>query len=151
MKSGEPVAVSERQLDVLRGWSRSRGRLSPRTTCLRRLEGRRGRRQQPRTGESRACAGCSAPCGGPYIETVPRRGYRFGVAVTRRAPRESDAGLDALLAPHRAFIEGRAALETLEADHIARARDVFEGAVAARPSTRRRTSGSPTPASCSSR
>src|SRR5439155_1358728 len=49
------------------------------------------------------------PSGVAYIETVPRRGYRFGVAVTRMASRESDAALDALLAPHRAFIEGRAA------------------------------------------
>jgi tetratricopeptide (TPR) repeat protein len=31
-----------------------------------------------------------------------------------------------LLAPHRAWIEGRAALETLERDHIDRARGVFE-------------------------
>ena len=49
------------------------------------------------------------------------------------APRESDAGLDALLAPHRAFIEGRAALETLEGDRVARARDVFEDALRSAP------------------
>lgn len=73
------------------------------------------------------------PSGVAYIETVPRRGYRFGVAVARKAPRESDAGLDALLAPHRAFIEGRAALETLEGEQIARARDVFEGALRSVP------------------
>lgn len=68
-----------------------------------------------------------------HIETVARRGYRFGAAVTRVAPRESDAGLDALLAPHRAFIEGRAALETLERDRIARAREVFEHALGGAP------------------
>jgi tetratricopeptide (TPR) repeat protein len=73
------------------------------------------------------------PSGAAYIETVPRRGYRFGVAVTRMAPRETDAGLDALLAPHRAFIEGRAALETLEGDRVARAREVFEGALRSTP------------------
>ena len=59
-----------------------------------------------------------------FVETVPRRGYRFGAPVARTAPRESDAGLEALLAPHRAFIEGRAALETLEGDRVARARSV---------------------------
>lgn len=68
-----------------------------------------------------------------HIETVARRGYRFGVTVARRAPRETDASLDALLAPHRAFIEGRAALESLEGDQIARARSVFEGALATVP------------------
>ena len=61
-----------------------------------------------------------------YITTDARRGYRFTAPVTRLVARESDAELDALLAPHRAWIEGRAALETLERDQIAHARDVFE-------------------------
>jgi DNA-binding winged helix-turn-helix (wHTH) protein/Tfp pilus assembly protein PilF len=68
-----------------------------------------------------------------YIETVPRRGYRFNAAVTRLAARESDAALDALLAPHRAWLEGRAALLTLERDQIARAREVFEQALRSMP------------------
>lgn len=67
-----------------------------------------------------------APGGTPYIQTVPRQGYRFTAAVTRTAPRVSDDSLNALLAPHRAWIEGRAALETLEAEQIRRARGVFE-------------------------
>ena len=73
------------------------------------------------------------PVGGPYIETVPRRGYRFAAAVSRTASRESDETLDALLVPHRAFIEGRAALETLEREHVVRARQVFEDALVAAP------------------
>jgi DNA-binding winged helix-turn-helix (wHTH) protein len=64
--------------------------------------------------------------GRAFIETVPRRGYRFGGDVTRVAARESDAALDALLAPHRAWLEGRAALETLERTQIVYAREVFE-------------------------
>jgi DNA-binding winged helix-turn-helix (wHTH) protein len=48
----------------------------------------------------------------PYIETLPRRGYRFSAPVIRRAPRQSDEGLDSLLGPLRAFVEGRSALET---------------------------------------
>jgi len=129
------VAISERQLDVLlllvahagqiiskddllqAGWKDvavGDNSLEQAISSLRRLLG-------------------AHPGGAAYIETVPRRGYRFGVPVARRAPRESDAGLDALLAPHRAFIEGRAALETLAADHIARARHVFEGAVRSAP------------------
>jgi len=61
-----------------------------------------------------------------YIKTEARRGYRFAAPVTRIATRETDAALDALLAPHRAWIEGRAALESLERGQIAHARDVFQ-------------------------
>lgn len=68
-----------------------------------------------------------------YIDTVPRRGYRFSAEVSRVTPRVSDADLSALLAPHRAFIEGRAALETLEGDRVAGARAVFEQALASTP------------------
>ena len=71
--------------------------------------------------------------GTPYIETLTRRGYRFSAEVERGKSRESDASLDALLAPHRAFVEGRAALETLDRDGLARARAAFEEALRAEP------------------
>jgi len=71
--------------------------------------------------------------GGPYIETLSRRGYRFSGAVERGKPRESDASLDALLAPYRAFVEGRAALETLDRDAVARARAAFAEALRGEP------------------
>ena len=70
------------------------------------------------------------PFGQPYIETQARRGYRFAADVTKLDRRETDEDLDALLAPHRAWIDGRAALETLERDQIVRARAVFEGVLA---------------------
>jgi DNA-binding winged helix-turn-helix (wHTH) protein len=73
------------------------------------------------------------PGGTPYIQTVPRQGYRFTGTVTRTTARASDDSLEALLAPHRAWIEGRAALETLEADQIVRARGVFEGVLRSAP------------------
>jgi DNA-binding winged helix-turn-helix (wHTH) protein/Tfp pilus assembly protein PilF len=73
------------------------------------------------------------PDGGPYIETLARRGYRFGAAVERGKPRQSDASLDVLLAPYRAFVEGRAALETLDREAVTRARDAFEQALRAEP------------------
>ena len=60
-----------------------------------------------------------------YIETQARRGYRFVAAVTRVERRAAEEDLEALLAPHRAFLEGRAALETLERTQIVRAREVF--------------------------
>jgi DNA-binding winged helix-turn-helix (wHTH) protein len=74
-----------------------------------------------------------APDGTPYIQTVPRQGYRFTGVVTRTTARASDDSLEALLAPHRAWIDGRAALETLEADQIVRARGVFEGVLRSAP------------------
>jgi len=74
-----------------------------------------------------------APDGAPYIQTVPRQGYRFTGSVTRTTARVSDDSLEALLAPHRAWIEGRAALETLAVDQIVRARGVFEGVLRSAP------------------
>jgi DNA-binding winged helix-turn-helix (wHTH) protein len=71
--------------------------------------------------------------GTPYIQTIPRQGYRFNAIVTRTTARASDDSLDALLAPHRAWMEGRAALETLEAEQIVRARGVFEGVLRSAP------------------
>ena len=73
------------------------------------------------------------PAGTPAIQTVARQGYRFTCPVTRVTARASDEMLDALLAPHRAWIEGRAALETLERDQIVRARSVFEGVLETAP------------------
>ncbi|MEO7192434.1 MAG: winged helix-turn-helix domain-containing protein [Vicinamibacterales bacterium] len=69
------------------------------------------------------------PDGGPYLETVPRQGYRFAGDVTRLAARTSDAGLEAMLAPHRRWIEGRAALETLATDQITIALAVLQQVV----------------------
>ena len=71
--------------------------------------------------------------GQPLIETVPRRGYRFAADVVRSAPRASDASLDALLAPHRAWLEGQTALETLEREQVSAARDAFLRAVQLAP------------------
>jgi len=71
--------------------------------------------------------------GAPYIETLTRRGYRFSAPVERGRPRQSDASLDALLAPHRAFVEGRAALETLDREAVIHARAAFQQALSAEP------------------
>lgn len=71
--------------------------------------------------------------GQPYIVTVPRQGYRFAAPVARRVAPDPDDTIDALLAPHRALIDGRAALETLESRKILRARAVFDQVVASMP------------------
>ena len=70
------------------------------------------------------------PGGTPSIQTVARQGYRFVGEVTTRAARATDEALDKLLAPHRAWVEGRAAIETLERDQIVRARSAFERVLA---------------------
>lgn len=69
------------------------------------------------------------PDGAAYIETQARRGYRFAAKVRRAERREPLEALDALLAPHRAWIEGRASLETLERSQIVHARQLFERVV----------------------
>ncbi|MEQ1759288.1 MAG: winged helix-turn-helix domain-containing protein [Vicinamibacterales bacterium] len=72
------------------------------------------------------------PDGVPYIEAVPRLGYRLTVAVQRVVSRESASALRGLLLPERDFIEGRDALETLHSSQEA-AEDSFRRALAVRP------------------
>ena len=69
----------------------------------------------------------------PLIQTVPRQGYRFTGSVERLASRASDDTLDALVAPFRAFVEGRAALESLSTDGVIAAARAFDLALAASP------------------
>ena len=71
--------------------------------------------------------------GDQYVETVPRQGYRLTGPVVRTATHATDDDIDALLAPHRALLDGRAALETLERDQIVRAREVFARVVSLTP------------------
>ena len=73
------------------------------------------------------------PGAGTPIETVPRQGYRFTAPVERVTPRATDDALEALIAPHRAFVEGRAALESLSADRVIDASRAFETVLAASP------------------
>lgn len=67
-----------------------------------------------------------------YIATEPGQGYRFVETVTRVEARGNDADIDALLAPHVAAMDGRAALETLQVDRAARARFTYEQLLARR-------------------
>jgi DNA-binding winged helix-turn-helix (wHTH) protein len=69
-----------------------------------------------------------------FIQTVARRGYRFRADVTEtRVERTPDAAIEALLEPYRDWVQGRAALETLERDAVERAREAFGRAVAEVP------------------
>jgi DNA-binding winged helix-turn-helix (wHTH) protein/Flp pilus assembly protein TadD len=133
-RSGEPVALSDRHLDVLMRLVVDAGQIVSKDELL------QAGWKDVAVGDNSLEQAISAlrrilgaRPGLPYIETVARRGYRFAVEVRREAARETDAGLDALLAPYRAFVEGRAALESLEGGKVAFARAVFEEALRSAP------------------
>jgi DNA-binding winged helix-turn-helix (wHTH) protein len=134
-KAGEPMGVSERQLDVLIRLVAQAGHVVAKDDLIaaawKDVAVADNSLEQAISALRRVLG--THPTGDAYIETVPRRGYRFGVAVEHRAPRETDAGLEALLAPHRAFVEGRAALESLEAGKVAHALDTFRRAIGSVP------------------
>jgi DNA-binding winged helix-turn-helix (wHTH) protein len=133
--AGEPLAISDRQLDILALLVARAGQIVAKDDLLQAgwkdvAVGDNSLEQA--ISSLRRVLGARSD-GAGYIETVPRRGYRFAVAVTPIAARESDETLDALLAPHRAFVEGRALLESLAADRVRRARIVFEEALRSAP------------------
>jgi DNA-binding winged helix-turn-helix (wHTH) protein/Flp pilus assembly protein TadD len=130
-RDGEPVVLPDRHVDVLLQLVSSPGVVLSKDALV-----EAAWRDVAVTDNSleQAISALRKSLGGQgYIETVPRRGYRFTASVTRTATRESDAALDELLAPHRAWIEGRAAIESLERDQILRARAAFERVLSSVP------------------
>jgi len=116
LRQGEPLPISDRQLDVLLLLVARAGQIVSKDDLLQAgwkdvAVGDNSLEQA--ISSMRRMLG-SRLDGSGYIETVARRGYRLSAEVERRTTRESDATLDAILAPYRAFVEGRAALETLE-------------------------------------
>jgi len=135
VRDGEPVSVSDRHLDILILLASNAGRVVSKDALI-----EAGWQDVAVSDNSIEQAISSLrrtlgnqPGGAPYIETLARRGYRFTAEVARGAARHSDAALDALLAPYRAFVDGRAALETLDRDAVTRAREAFEQALRAEP------------------
>ena len=129
-RDGEPVIVGSRQLDVLLQFLSQPGLLLTKEVLI-----ETAWREVAVTDNSLAQAvlALRRTFGDSFIETIPRQGYRLNVQVTRLPSRASDSSLDQLLAPHRAWIDGRAALESLERTEIVRARDVFEGILDSQP------------------
>jgi DNA-binding winged helix-turn-helix (wHTH) protein len=126
LRDGEPVALGGRQFDLLHVLVSRPGQILSKDLLI---EAAWPDVAVTDNSLEQAISGLRRLLGSPSIETHARRGYRFAADVTRQEARETDAALDALLAPHRMWIEGRAALETLERDQIVRARDVFERVV----------------------
>jgi DNA-binding winged helix-turn-helix (wHTH) protein/Tfp pilus assembly protein PilF len=134
-RAGQPVSVADRHFDVLHRLVSHPGELVSKDALVSAGWGdvavTDNSLEQAISALRRALG--SRASGDPYIETVPRRGYRFTGAVDRRIARATDESLDLLMAPHRAWLEGRAALETLEGDQIFRARRDFEQVLEAFP------------------
>jgi len=126
-KSGEPVALSPRQFDLLHLLVARAGQVLSKDALIETawsgIAVTDNSLEQAISSLRRILA---APDTTAYIETQARRGYRFAAEVRRVDRREPEQALEALLAPHRAWVEGRAALETLERSQILRAREVFE-------------------------
>ena len=74
------------------------------------------------------------PDGACYVETVARAGYRFAASV-ERGQATPPLELDALLAPHEAIGDSRAALDTLIREAIIRAHQALDGAVRSAPNS----------------
>ena len=123
LRQNEPIALGARQFDLLHVFATRPGQILSKDSLI-----ESAWRDVAVTDNSleQAISGLRRMLGPEYIETHARRGYRFAADVTRSDVRETDAALEALLAPHRMWIEGRAALETLERDQIIHARAVFE-------------------------
>jgi len=134
LREGEPIALGTRQFDLLHLLVSRPGQILSKDVLIeaawRDVAVTDNSLEQAISALRRLL---TTSTGQPYIETQARRGYRFAADVTRLEGRETDAALDALLAPHRMWIEGRAALETLERDQIVHAREVFERVVAQVP------------------
>ena len=123
--AGEPVAISDRQLDVLLLLVERAGQIVSKDDLI------EAGWKDVAVGDNsleQAISSLRRLLGRPPAASLTSRPSRgAAIASARRsrapAPRESDAGLEALLAPHRAFIEGRAALETPRARIRSRARE----------------------------
>ena len=133
-RNGEEVVLGERHLALLSVFTSRPGELIPKDVLI--DQAWRGVAVTTNSLDQAIATlrrTLTLPSGEPCIETRARRGFRFVAKVSPVVHRESDEALDAVLETHRAWIEGRAALETLKGDAILRARTVFDTVVARAP------------------
>lgn len=134
--AGEPVSLPDRHLDILSALVSQAGAVLSKDALVeagwRDVAVTDNSLEQAVSSLRRTLARASAS-DIVLIQTVPRQGYRFVADVARMARRESDAGLEDLLAPHRAWLEGQSALETLERQRVADAQSAFERALRLAP------------------
>jgi DNA-binding winged helix-turn-helix (wHTH) protein/Tfp pilus assembly protein PilF len=131
----QEIALSEHQFDVLTHLVAHAGELASKDALIqaawRDVAVTDNSLEQAISGLRRAIG--DKPRAPQMIQTVARRGYRFTGEVTRQESRTSDAELDALLEPYRAWVEGRMALETLERDAVLRAEQALAALVERAP------------------
>lgn len=135
MRGPDPVWLPDRQMDVLLTLATRAGQLVSKEalaeTVWRDVAVTDNSIVQAVSGLRQALGEAT---GGPvYIQTHVRRGYRFAAPVEQVAEVSTGASLDALLQGYRAFVDGRAALETLDRPGVARARAAFEEALRVEP------------------
>lgn len=133
VRDAETVVVGSRHFDVLVALVSQAGRVVPKDALVEAgwqdVEVTENSLEQA-ISALRAILGPSSS-GEPYIRTVPRRGYLFVGAV--EPLRATDQGIDEVLEPHRAWMEGRAALERLGRHEAGVALRAFERAIEAAP------------------
>ena len=131
-RGAEPLALPDRHIDILRLLVSRAGEIIPKDALIeaawKDVAVADNSLEQAMSSLRRRLG--PSPDGTPYIETLARRGYRFRAAVTSTVARQTDDALTALLAPYRVFLEGRAALETLEREAVLKARAAFEDVIA---------------------
>lgn len=129
-RDGSRVPVSRRHIDVLLALLAAPGQVVTRDQLITAVW--RG----TAVGENsldKAVSALRRAIGTEWIATERAGGYSFVGAVNSVAQPATDDAIEALLAPHRAWIEGRAALETLDGGQIHHARAVFEQVLAVSP------------------
>ncbi len=126
-REGTPVSLSDRHLEVLLRLVANRGAVQSKDALVeaawRDVAVTDNSLEQAISILRRILAADAG--GAQHIQTIPRQGYRFVGEVTRSAAGESAAALAALLSPHRVWLEGRAALETLERTEVLAAEQAF--------------------------
>jgi DNA-binding winged helix-turn-helix (wHTH) protein len=127
LRAGKPVTLTKRQFDVLGALVSSAGNVISHDQIIRAAWGDVAVSDNSLAqivSQLRSVLDADHP--DRYITNSRGRGYRFMVPVDEMDAALVDAELDAMLAPYRVLMDGRAALETLEREPIAKARAVFE-------------------------
>jgi DNA-binding winged helix-turn-helix (wHTH) protein/cytochrome c-type biogenesis protein CcmH/NrfG len=127
LRAGQPVTLTKRQLDVLGALVSSAGSTIPHDQLIHAAWGDVAVSDNSLAqivSQLRSVLDADDP--DRYITNSRGRGYRFIAPVDEMDAALVDAELDAMLAPYRVLMDGRAALETLEREPIAKARAVFE-------------------------
>jgi DNA-binding winged helix-turn-helix (wHTH) protein len=128
LRAGDVVQLSDRHVDVLLQLTSQAGKIVTKDALIAAAwkdVAVTDNSLEQAISTLRRVLGPPDPPAATYIETLARRGYRFAVPITITRSRQSDEALASLLAPYRALVDGRAALETFDREAVARACELF--------------------------